>query len=223
VPVIPSVVDLYRLTWSGTYGATPEEIFAYGRWAYVDLDTDPEAVLDTVEGDVTSMLAEATTGSTPFSSLANVFPSDVKWTLLKAQKVDRTGNSLGESHMRELTDEGNGAEGNGLPYQISLAVTATAAFPDRKRRTRFYLPRFVHNALNGHGRVLPTLVDDFQTQLVFQYNANRIASPAVTYCTLSKAGLGASYELDRFYTGDIIDTQRRRRNKLPEVRHSLSV
>ena len=102
---------------------------------------------------------------------------------------------------------------------MSLAITAEAAFPDRKRRTRFFLPRFVHNALDGHGRVLPTLVYDIQTQLHFQYNANKIAATPVTYCTLSKGLVANNYELDRFRTGDVIDTQRRRRNKLPEVRH----
>jgi hypothetical protein len=81
----------------------------------------------------------------------------------------------------------------------------------------------VHNALNGHGRILPTIVDDFQTQLVFQYNANKIAATPVTYCTLTKGLVDNTHEIDRFRTGDVIDTQRRRRNKLPEVRHVLTV
>ena len=218
--VIPSDVDMIRATWSGTYGATPEEIFAYGRWAYTTADADLEAVLDTLQDDVTNLLAETVTGSTPFSAIGQAFPSDVKWTLLKVHKVDKaTGAMLGESHMRELTDVGTGAEGNGLPYQLTLAVTAEAAFPNRKRRTRFYLPRFVHNALNGHGRVLPDLLESINTQLHFQYNANKIADPPVTYCTLSKCLVANNYELDRLYVGDVIDTQRRRRNKLPEVRH----
>lgn len=222
--VIPTDTSVYRIVWSGTYGTTPEEIFAYGRWAYAALDEDMEAILDTVQDDVTNLLAESTTGSTPFSAISQIFPSDVKWTLVKVHKVNAaTGEMIGESHMRELTDVGLGAEGNGLPYQLSLAVTAQAAFPDRKRRTRFYLPRFVHNALNGHGRVLPTLVDDIITQLTFQYNANKIASTPVTYCTLSKGLTAANFEIDRFYTGDVIDTQRRRRNKLPEVRHISTV
>lgn len=221
--LIPADVDFGRIVWSGTYGTTPEEIFAYGRWAYWELGTDLEDVLDTVQDDVTNMLAESTTGSTPFSALSQVFPSDVHWTLVKVHRAEvGTGVMLGESHQRELTDVGLGAEGNGLPYQLSLSITAEAAFPDRKRRTRFYLPRFVHNALNGHGRVLPTLVDDFQTQLVFQYNANKIAATPVHYCINSKPIL-AAHEIDRFRTGDVIDTQRRRRNKLPEVRHVLSV
>lgn len=220
---IPADVDFGRIVWSGTYGNTPEEIFAYGRWAYWPTGTDLDAVLDTVETDVTDMLAESVTGSSPFSIIQNAFPSDVKWTLVKVHKAAiGTGEMIGESRQRELTDAGNGAEGNGLPYQLSLAITAEAAFPDRKRRTRFYLPRFVHNALDGHGRIAGNLVDDIQTQLVFKYNANKIADTPVTYCINSKPVL-AAYEIDRFRTGDVIDTQRRRRNKLPEVRHVLTV
>lgn len=224
MPVIPVDTSVYRIVWSGTYGTTPEEIFAYGRWAYSDLDADMEGILDTVETDVTDMLAETVGGSTPFTNIGNAFPSDVKWTLVKVHKVNAaSGEMLGESHMRELTDAGTGAEGNGLPYQMTMSVTAEAAFPDRKRRSRFFLPRFVHNALNGHGRVLPDLIDAIQTQLVFKYNANKIATVPVTYCTLSKGLVANNYEIDRFYTGDVIDTQRRRRNKLPEVRHVLTV
>ena len=217
--IIPADVDVIRAVWSGTYGTTPEEIFAYGRWAYAELDVDMELVLDTVQDDVTNFLAQATTGSTPFSAISQIFPLDVQWTLLKVHKVNRaTGEMLGESHARELTDAGLGAS-TGLPYQLTLAVTGEAAFPDRKRRTRFFLPRFVKDALDGNGRVLPTLIDDMQLQLHFQYHANKIADPPVTYCTLSKGLVANLHELDRFRTGDVIDTQRRRRNKLPEVRH----
>lgn len=222
--VIPPDVDMIRAVWSGTYGNTPEEIFAYGRWAYCPADAALSDVLDTIQDDVTNMLAESVSGSTPFPTVVSIFPSDVKWTLVKVHKVDKaTGAMLGESEARELTDAGTGAEGNGLPYQLSLAVTAEAAFPDRKRRTRFFLPRFVHNALDGHGRVLPDVVASIQTQLVFQYNANKIADTPVTYCTLSKGLVANNFEIDRFRTGDVIDTQRRRRNKLPEVRFVQTV
>lgn len=215
---IPTDANVGRAVWSGTYGSTPEEIFAYGRWFYYNGDDGLEAVLDTIQDDVTNMLAESTTGSTPFSSIGQMFPEDVKWTLLKVHEVNSaTGAMLGESHMRELTDAGSGAD-TGLPYQLSLAVTAEAAFPDRKRRSRFYLPRFVQDAVDGFGRVKSPLVEDIQTQLAFQQGANLIADASVQYCILHKGLVRDVHVIDRFRTGDVIDTIRRRRNKLPEVR-----
>lgn len=218
---IPSDTDLFRIVWSGTYGSTPEEIFAYGRWAYSDLDADMEAILDTVQDDVTNFLAESTTGSTPFSQIGQMFPTDVMWTQVKVHKVNKaTLVMLGESHARELSDAGTGAD-TGLPYQLTLAITAEAAFPDRKRRSRFYLPRFVQDAIDGFGRVKDPLIDDMHTQLSFQYHANNLATPPVTYCIPHRGLVSDVHEIDRFHTGNVIDTQRRRRNKLPEVRSTL--
>jgi hypothetical protein len=220
--VIPTDVDMIKATWSGTLGATEEEIFSHHRVCYALAGVELADVLTTIGGDITNLLAEATTGSTPFSNIGQIFPTTVAWTQLKVVKINKlTGEDVGDSLAMVLTDVGLGASGQGLPYQDALAVTVQAAAPDRKRRNRWYLPPFVSTATDGHGRVLGTLVDDIQTQLRFQHLANAIAATPVTYCTRSQDFGG--FEIDRFYTGDVMDTIRRRRNKLPEVRHILAI
>jgi hypothetical protein len=80
----------------------------------------------------------------------------------------------------------------------------------------------VSTATDGHGRILPTLLDDIQTQLRFDHLAHAADTLPITYCILSESRL-AAYEIERFYSGDVMDTIRRRRNKLPEVRHVLAI
>jgi hypothetical protein len=220
--VIPIGNALFKAVWSGTLGATTEEIFSYQRFCYADASATPGAVLTTLQGDVAAMLAESTTGSTPFSNLGQVFPTTVLWTQLKVSKWDPLLDQLiGDPAVAALTDAGLGASSQGLPYQDALAITTQAAPPDRKHRSRFYLPPFVSTATDGHGRVLPTLVDDFQTVLKLSDHANQVATTPVTFCIYSGTTLLA-YQVERYYTGDVMDTIRRRRNKLPEVRHILA-
>lgn len=219
---IPDYTSIYHAVWSGTLGSTDEEIFSYHRMIASLTADDPEAIADEIEGDVTNMLAESTTGSTPFSNLGQVFPTTVTWDLLKVYVFNATANeNVGEPVQRPLTDAGLGASGQGLPYQDSLAISFCHLPATNKTRNRFYLPPFVSTATDGHSRVLGTLIDDFQTQLNFDQNAHLVSAVNCQYVVYSPA-LGDVFTLDRWMTGDIMDTIRRRRNKLPETRHNLA-
>jgi hypothetical protein len=213
---------LHHAVWSGTLGATEEEIFSYGRY-YASLDADADAVIaDSLANDVADMLAESTTGSTPFSNLGQIFPTTVHWTLLKLYSINEsTGAIVGEPEVRVLDDVGLGAAGQGLPYQDALAITYTNLPTNRTSRNRFYLPPFVSTATDGHGRVLGTLIDDIQTQLQFAKTAHLAEDFPFTPCVYSTTEHNAK-TLDRWMTGDVMDTIRRRRNKLPESRHVLA-
>lgn len=218
--VEPGTGNWFRVVWSGTMDPSAEEIFAYSRCCST-LDTfGPDNVADELQHDVTNMLAESTTGTTPFSNLGQVWPTHVKWTQLKVSEIDHiTGALVGEPSYRILTDAGRGASSQGLPYQCSLAVTSQAAPPDRKRRNRFYLPPMVSTATNGHGRLLPTLIDDILTQIALAALAHETGALGLRWFIKTSSGLTGGFAIDRYYTGDVVDTIRRRRNKLPEVRH----
>lgn len=219
--LIPSISNLYHVVWSGTLNPSEEEIFAYGRYAYTEAAVLPPAIGDELENDVTNMLAESTTGSTPFSNLGQIFPTHVHWTQLKVSQIDKTtGALMGEPDVRPLTDEGLGATSQGLPYQDTLAITYEAAAPDRKRRNRFYLPPMVSTATDGHGRILGTLIDDIHTQIALDANAHDVSDVHLSWCIRAAGSSTGGWEIDRYHTGDVMDTQRRRRNKLPEVRHT---
>ena len=218
-----SYVNLFRATWSGKIGPSSEEIFSFTRHvAAVDLTTSFD-VVNALAGDITNLLAEATTGSTPFSNIGQTFPTHVLFDLLTVWDVDEiTGAADPLSRQdRGLTDAGLGATSQGLPYQVSLGVTMRTAARGRRERNRFYLPPQTSTATDGHGRMLPTLVDDIQTQLRFQLLAHR-ADDGMEYCIYSPADSLAK-EISDFYTGDVMDSIRRRRNALVETRHVLAV
>lgn len=219
---ITGFTELFHAVWSGTLGSTDEEIFSYHRMIAAAGADQILVIADIIASDVTDFLAESTTGSTPFSNLGQIFPTTVSWDLLKVYNFDETtGENVGEPVMIPLTDVGLGASGQGLPYQDALAVTFTNLPTNRTSRNRFYLPPFVSTATDGHGRVLGTLIDDMQTQLKFAQNAHLAEDSPFQYCVYSPTEHNAK-TLDRWMTGDVMDTIRRRRNKLPEARHNLA-
>lgn len=222
--VEPGDQNWYRVTWSGIMNPSAEEIFAYSRYAAALDTTTVDDVADELQNDVTNMLAESTTGSTPFSNLGQIWPTHVQWTQLKVSAINHlTGALLGEPAYRVLTDAGLGATGQGLPYQCSLAITTEAAPPDRKRRNRFYLPPMVSTATDGHGRVLGTLIDDILTQLGLDNLAHSVGDLGLHWFVKTSAVSGGGFQADRYHVGDVTDTIRRRRNKLPETRHTHSM
>lgn len=222
--IIPPDVKLWHIVWSGHMDPSEEEIFAYGRYAYT-LDTaTPEDVAAEVQDDVTNMLGESTTGSPGgLTTLAQMFPTHVHWDQVKASQINKVdGTLVGEPATVSLSDVGAGTSDWGMPYQIAFAVTYEAGIPDRKRRNRFYLPPMIYAATDGHGRLRSALVDDIQTQIALNALAHQTGDLGLTWCIRAEGSLNGGWEIDRYHSGDVMDTIRRRRNKLPEVRHTHS-
>lgn len=213
---------LALLVWSGHLGASEEEIFSYHRYIGIVNPVDLPEVMDSAANDVTDLLAESTTGSVPFSNIGQTFPTTVTWDLLKGYIVDEpTGAILTEPEQRVLTDAGLGAASQALPYQDALAIT-TQMFPhNRTSRNRFYLPPMTSLVMVGNSEVYGTLIDDIQTQLKFANTAHKAESPSWEYGVYSPTA-HTMQAIDRYYTGNIMDTIRRRRNKLVETRHALA-
>lgn len=216
---------LVKLVWSGSLGSAEDEIFSYSRWAAILAPENLEAVMDQAADDVTDLLAESTTGGVTYTTLAQAFPTSVHWLLLKGYVIDEaTGENLSlEPAVRVLTDSGTGTGVPFLPNQDALAIT-TQMFPrGPSSYNRFYLPPMVANVLDSTGHVRGTTVDDIQTQLKFANTAHKaFATPDDwEYCVYSTK-LRVANAIDRYFTGDVMDTQRRRRNKLIESRHPLA-
>jgi hypothetical protein len=110
------------------------------------------------------------------------------------------------------------ATGEMLPYQCAVTVSLTTAMATRAGRGRFYLPPFSASSLDG-GR----LASAAQADVVAAVNA--------MWAALGGAGLSIQIYSRTAHTltavtggnvGDVIDTQRRRRNKLLENRSILT-
>lgn len=213
---------LVLLVWSGTLGAAEDEIFSYHRYAGIVTETDLPAVMDSAANDVTDLLAETATGAVPYETLAGAFPDTVAWTLLKGYIVDEdTGLITSEPEMRVLTDVGVTSGVKPLPSQDALAITTRKLPRGRSSFNRFYLPPMISSVMTADGHVIGETIDDIQTQLKFANNAHNVDSPSWEYGVYSPTQ-HTMQAIESYYTGDVMDTIRRRRNKLVETRHVLA-
>lgn len=214
--------DLILLVWSGTLGASEDEIFSYHRYAGLESYSDLETVMDSAANDVTDLLAETATGAVPFETLAGAFADTVAWTLLKGYQVDEaTGLITSEPSMRVLTDVGVTSGVKPLPNQDSLAITTRKLPRGRSSFNRFYLPPMISSVMTADGHVIGETIDDIQTQLKFANTAHKAEGASWEYGVYSPSQ-HTMQVIESYYTGDVMDTQRRRRNKLVEARHVLA-
>lgn len=110
--------------------------------------------------------------------------------------------------------------GNALPADCALVVSLRTALPQRSGRGRFYLPQPGAANLTSDGRVAADLVNDLVAALTAAWAAyNTGVDRPVIY--------SPTFHLTRnvisFNVGDLFDTQRRRENKVPEVRTSANM
>lgn len=214
---------LFKVVWSGTLGPSEEEIFSYGRWIVGgDLD-DTASVSAALADDVADFLAESTTGGSAAETIAGYFSTDVAWTNMAVWSYDEVTGLWNPDQPRvdtPLTDAGVTSGSDTLTYQDSMCVTLRTAARGRRERNRFYLPPMVAFTTDRHSRFKGTVVDDVQTQLKLQQNAHA-TDDNLAFCVYSKADHLAK-KIDNYYSGDVVDTIRRRRNRLVETRHVLS-
>lgn len=210
------------LVWSGTLGSAEDEIFSYHRFAGYGGPGVLADIADDASNDVTHLLAQTTTGGFVATTIGQAFPTSVKWTQLKAYNfIEATGEIDGEPEVRVLTDHGTGTGLPSLTHQDALAITTQKLPHDKRSRNRFYLPTMMAFVLTSTGHVVGTFIDDIQNQLKFENNEHLASAVPWTYGVYSPTShfIGV---IDRYYTGDVMDTIRRRRNKLVESRHALA-
>lgn len=214
---------LYKATWSGTLGAGDEEIFSFQRWVAAGDAATTATVAAALSSDITDLLAESTTGDSDAETIAGYWTTDVAWTNLAVWSYDEVTGLWNPDEERvdvPLTDAGVSSGVPGLPYQCAMAVTTRTAARGRRERNRFYLPPMAAFTTNGHSQWVGTVIDDIQTQLKFQQNAH-VTDDELAFCVYSPADHLAK-KVDNYYTGSVVDTIRRRRNRLVETRHVLS-
>ena len=213
---------LFRTTWSGTLGDGPDEIFSYSRWVVAGDSAVAADVASALASDVTDMLAESSTAG-PFTTVGQFFPTNVVWTNLAVWSYDEVTGIWNPDEPRvdvPLTDHGTGSGLPGLPFQCSMCITLRTAARGRRERNRFYLPPMLAATTDGKSQWLGQCIDDVQTQLDFSQTAH-ITTDLMAFAIYSPADHLAK-KIDTYYTGSVVDTIRRRRNRLVETRHVLS-
>ena len=124
---------------------------------------------------------------------------------------------------RELTNTSGGTSTSpSLPYQVTPVVSLRTSLATRAGRGRFYVPSLAVDQV-ADGRMLPDAQSDLADSAVAMMDAlgtgglvpvifHRTDSPGVSQFSTTQVTM-----ID---VGDVLDTQRRRRNKLVEQRET---
>lgn len=119
---------------------------------------------------------------------------------------------------------GNGSS-NTLPLQCSVVCSHRTAQTGKKGKGRQYVPAVDQNSIGADGRLTTDARAAMSAAQVAALEAASYIDPdntAVIPSVISSSGSGSALNLNRYATissvrvGDVVDTQRRRRNKLVE-------
>lgn len=191
---------LYRHRLEGTF---PGEVWSFG--LYSDSTLSVAAAQSAWMTGVTNFWAAATT----------LFAADVGTTRAVTVELDpATGKQLtGAEDTR--TDAGTSAAET-LPFQCAPVVSLRTATLSRAGRGRFYAPSLAVDQV-AEGRMLTAARDSLaDAGLALVQGLTAAGGNVVIYHRAS----GTTSLVTSLDVGDVIDTQRRRRNKLIEARTS---
>lgn len=195
---------LYRFVASGT---TPGETFSFTMHAEGSLST----------GDAATAFADALTAAWA-AGMDDLTTPEVDLTLASAATIDPATD--GQITRVEVVLALTGvADAEMLPFQCATVVTLLTASATRHGRGRFYLPPLAANTLlNGRlNSATLTVLDTAWTAFFDSLNTD-----GVTPVVRNRTG-HVSTTVTSARVGDVIDTQRRRRNKLTETQVVIAV
>lgn len=195
---------LYRHSLIGTY---PGEIWTFGLHS---------------EGTISLAAAQSAwaTGVTNFASAAYLgdLCADVAFTEITTAELDPVDGRQLSKASDPRSEVGTSLDAC-LPFQCTPVVSLRTALANRHGRGRFYAPSPAVSSQDG-GRLTAAA----QTNLADSALAllNGLSAGALTPVILNRTTF-ATTPITSLDVGDVIDTQRRRRNKLIESRTSRIV
>jgi len=195
---------LYRLVASGT---TPGESFTFTMHAEANLST----------GDAATAFGDALTACWA-AGMDDLTTPEVDLTLASAAAINEATD--GQITRVEVVLALTGvADAEMLPFQCATVITLLTASATRHGRGRFYLPPLAASfLLNGKlNSTAMTTLDTAWTAFFDSLNTDGV-NPVVR----NRTG-HISTPVTSARVGDVIDTQRRRRNKLVETYTAITV
>jgi hypothetical protein len=168
---------------------------------------------------IVSTLADAislawTGPPTPGSSLQQLYNTGAGVDGVRVDELDSLGKNVAAA-IQDLTLAGTSSD-ESLPPQVAMVVSERSATPTRSGRGRIFLPA-------------PVVTESVGQRILSAAKGEVLNAMLAAFGLLNDAGLGAVLVARDHFTvtpvisldvGDVFDTQRRRRNKLFEVRSS---
>lgn len=143
-------------------------------------------------------------------------PANVSMANVKTVQLDvLTGKQLAIRNTGQVI--AGVAAGDALPADCAVVVSLRTDFPQRSGRGRFYLPQPAASQVTATGRVQSDLINDVIASLAAAWAAY---NTGVDRPVLYSPTFRLTRNLTSFDVGDLYDTQRRRENKVTEVRTS---
>lgn len=197
-------MPLYRHLCSGE---TPGEVWTFSLWTNGSLSIN-----------AAHSAWEAATGTFWSGGIDQHISAQVINTSLSTAEVDvATGRQ--SQRLESAVNRPGVAAGQMLPFQCATAVSLRTIFATRSGRGRFYLPPLAVSVLLA-GRVTPAVQSDLADAAALMLQA--LAGGGLTPVVYSRTA-HAAVTITSIDVGDVIDTQRRRRNKLVEQRESRPI
>lgn len=154
---------------------------------------------------------------TPFwAVMAPHICTNVSMTRATTVTLDEATGVQLQRRDREVTRPGTSVAAC-LPFQVTPVVSLRTDDASRRGRGRFYAPSLAVDAQDG-GRLTATAQDDLGTSAQGMLLA--LAAAGLTPVLLSRDTM-VTREITSLDVGDVMDTQRRRRNSLIEARVSF--
>lgn len=145
-----------------------------------------------------------------------LFPAAVTFGSPKISLVDQATGEIISTSISGASYAATGI-GSALPPQCSTVVTLRTPFASRSDTGRFYLPGPNSTNTTAVGRLLPAAASSIAARLVAAFEAGNAAALGVTLIVYSRTHRSTT-EVNAIDVGDVVDTQRRRRDKLVENR-----
>lgn len=178
----------------------------------------------TLAGSITAVVQFANTvyntlsANTAFKAL---YSSTVSFTPPKCSQVDLATGQIISVHPASSSFIGTSIS-NSLPPQLAVCVSLRTDLSGGRFRGRFYLPAPATTTIAANGRIVTANVSTFANGMALAFAAAITSSPTSLLVVYSRVGRSVRL-VQSLDVGDVMDTQRRRRDKLVEVRVSSFV
>lgn len=154
------------------------------------------------------------------------------WTAVKSSWADNTsflgsrvsligvGGNVVETQERIATAVPGTSASQNLPTEVALVMSLKTQSASRSGRGRMYLPAPCRDALTDAGRVTSGVADGVAAAAQAYLNGDNTTG---LYSVVASFVHGDIRQVLSVNVGDVYDVQRRRRNRIAEVRYSYDV